>query len=580
MATVNNVVIPNVAKGAGVQDLWPHYWAATRAMKKAGWKYLASGDGTSKDTSANPANDLWGAGVSTGNTGAAATFAAATVRGRLLITGLTGMVTASKGRFLTFTGTSGGTNNSTVQIEEYVSATSVYVDARSFTFTLPEANNGSISWTEFNPTTQTLPAGLATVAAWWLGRGPSTIRIPITSAPTPGGSGFTFIRGENVTQATTSAEGEIVGFVFNTLTSTGYLVVLPRLIGTGGGVFGWGTGNTITGATSGATVSQNGTALEYRQQVVIAKAANQTTGAIYIQCIEPVGESASSFATLAVSAGCTATVWPGGGGTGNGFPTIAYTGLGAGGVTTGNRWSAATSANPVFANGQIMAADAIWEEDYSADGTWQVHSALVVAADATFKPGRYHTRGLYRMDDTEPGDLDPFVYFGITLATLYSGITANRTVAADSSTPADFIPDTATSYQNVLTNTVVHFRGWGRRGLGSEDEYTDMEAAFLQPCQQQTPSTVGADFMVQINPGGGDNVRSEPVITRAREPVRVVATQTARKIRKGTVRHLSAVGGATGSGGTTYDGGRFMQLNDAAGAFVAGPWDQLSVPVA
>ena len=35
-------------------------WKLTRAIKKAGWAYSASGDGTSKDTSGTGTSDLWG----------------------------------------------------------------------------------------------------------------------------------------------------------------------------------------------------------------------------------------------------------------------------------------------------------------------------------------------------------------------------------------------------------------------------------------------------------------------------------------------------------------------------------------
>lgn len=564
MATVNNVVIANVAKGGGNEDIWPHIWTVTRAMKKAGWKYLASGDGTTKDTSADPANDGWGAGTSTGNTGSAASFAASTVRGRLQVTGLSGITADSKGRFLSFTGTSGTTNDTYAQIEEVVSATEVYVDARSFTFSLPEANNGSINWDEIDPTLDSLPGGLASAQAWILMRGPSTIKIPITTAPTPGSSGFDFIRGENVAQANTGAEGEILGYVFDSDAATGYLVVVTRVIGNGADPFGWDDGagsNTITGATSGATVNQNGVALEYRQQVVFHKEANQDSGHIYHQCIEPVGESADDFTTLAAAAGCTATVQPGGGGTGNSFPAIAFTNIGAGGSTTGSKWNGFNFAVNA-ANGQIIAVDAIWEEDHSPDGSWAAYTSTTISG------GPYGVRGFYRLDDHEPGDVDPFVTLGMSGATLYNSsarTTANQT--SSGSANGDWM-NTENSDSSLGTSHVL-LRGWRRRGFGSDDAFSCFEFFITFANQSNGP-------IYQTNTGTPATVATALVNTKARQPLQVGSVGTTGKMSKGTIRHLSIVQG--GNPNATYDGGKFVQASGTNGGFVFGPWDEATVP--
>ena len=120
-----NVLFTNF--GMVTNDVFNVVWKLTRAMKKAGWTYKSSGDGTGlgKDTSGNPANDKWG-----GNA---------------------------------------------------------------------------------DPATDSYPSFTA-VSAWWNAQGPSTLKIPITSA-----SVGTFIRGEDISQTTTGAHGELLGYIFDIL---------------------------------------------------------------------------------------------------------------------------------------------------------------------------------------------------------------------------------------------------------------------------------------------------------------------------------------------------------------------------
>ena len=88
-----------------------------------------------KVTNADPGLDPWGAGIVT-NAGAAAASVAAPVRGRALVTGLSGIVAADKGRFLVLSGSVPAANNHHHQIEEVVDATSVRIDARTFSVRL------------------------------------------------------------------------------------------------------------------------------------------------------------------------------------------------------------------------------------------------------------------------------------------------------------------------------------------------------------------------------------------------------------------------------------------------------------
>lgn len=711
MAINNKVFLPNIARSAGSDDAWYHVWGLSRAMKKAGWKLLASGDSLSKDTSADPARDLWSpttevnatqvwqvddsggpsfvdmttefnnattndivpfpateaindyfaigydtpfprvridrtggtqgvggvvaweywngstwtalsnvtdpstnftltladdtfswtvpddwapttlnsvsayyirarvttvystnpqfsqgqiilvdaAAGTTGVSGAAASIGTVS-GGRAQVTGLTGMTSASKGRFLLLSGAASAVNNNLHQIEEVVSATEVRIDARTFAVAGSDGNNGSISWEEIDPRNETVPTRMDGTVAWTVWRGPSTIKVPIAAEPVAGSSGFNFLRGENVTQATTGAEGEILGWVFDG-TSTGFLVVSPRVIGTGGDPYGWGTGNTITGATTGATVDQAGTAVEYRHQCVLAKGSTgpDTYGHWYVQVFDPVGEPAEDFLAIAQSSGCTPSVQPGGGGTGNSFPTYAWCCNGAADVTAGYTWHGSNSAYPLGI-GHAICMDAIWEQNHSADGT----AILLMASTG----GYYACRAFLRLDDTEPGDLTPFATFGISQNTMYTS--SGRTAANQSSSLG------STNYMNTQiqdSQTVSHsnFKGWRRRGFATNDAYLSMEMFPQYVCTSLSDTPV-----VEANSGTADSVATALVETKPREPVRIGSVSEAQgKMRKGTVRHMTLVQG--GIANQTYDTGKFLQISPTSGAFVV-PWDETTQP--
>lgn len=568
MATTNNVILANQL-GANVTVAPPQVfntvWSLTRAMKKAGWKYKASGDGTSKDTSSNPNADLWGnAGVST-NPGAAAASITANARGRATVTGLSGITSLDKGRFLQISG-SGSGNNGYHQIEEILSSSSVKIDARAATITAPDANNGALTWVIYDPTQTTYPSALNSVAAWWCAQGPSILRIPITALPAVGPGGFTFLRGENIVQATTGFEGEIIGYVFDGA-STGYLTVAPRLRGTGGGAFGLATGNAFTGSSSGATVTQNGTALEYRYEAVIVKATNTTQGLIFITQPEPVAEGATNlFSALSTAAGCTATVPPGGGGTGNTFPTLAWVALGGGTtVAAAVAWSTTSGQTP-FGNTQIIAVDCIEEQNYSADGSWM----WAIGCFGTVSPsgGGHKPLSFQRMDDSEDGDLSPYVTFcGSSLKTLYTNTRTSAGTVETANSP--FAADTfALGIHNQMSTPRVCLNGWFRRGLINE-RFQEFELACL--IATQSPNGV-TQYLNNFNLGQSDMISTALQQTAVREPVWVVAVQTGQKVRKGTFRWIYAVGPG---GGVTkfYDNKRWVQMTSAGGAMIMGPWD-------
>lgn len=564
MSTKHHVVIPNF-QTAGVNSYFNSIWALTRGVKSAGWKYLASGNGTSKDTSADPELDLWGSNTATANPGGSAASIAAPTRGRATITGLSGIVAADKGRFLRITGAATGANNHQHQIEEIISSTSVRIDARTFAVA-SDANNGSLSWTIRDAVLDTYPSALDSVVAWWCARGPSTMKIPITASPSPGPSGLTFVRGENVVQSTTGAEGEILGYVYEA--GTGYLVVAPRLRGTGGDPYGWATGNLITGGTSGATVSQNGTVLEYRHEIVLWKAANTTAGLFFCQTYEPVSEgAANAFSALATASGCTATVGPGGGGTGNAFPTFAWVAAGSGtAIANAAAWHSTSSTT--WGKAQIMCADAIEEQNYSADGswTWALQSGVIDG-------GAFCGLSFMRCDDPEDGDLDPYVTMNAGFAaTLYSN---NRTTAGAVRGNNPF--ESFTTASPIINSTsFCGLKGWRRRGLSGDSgtNLQDFEFAFIRYHQTSTTPALAT------NTSDPERVATAigPTQVKVREPLWVVSSQFGRKMRKGTMRwgYLTQGGG----GGDLYDDKKLIQLSPTNAPFVWGPWDETTTPIA
>jgi hypothetical protein len=550
MATTNHVVVPNFAPSSGSQ-IFNQLWKLTRALKKAGWKYLASGNGSTKDATNDPALDLWGAGTVSNAGGTASITIGTPARGRALVSGLSGIVAADKGRFLTLSGSANGANNHEHQIEEVVSASSVRIDARNFAVV---AETASLTWDIRDPLGDSFPS-ISSVAAWWCARGPSTLKIPITAAPTPGPTGSTFVRGENVVQTTTGAEGEIVGYVYDS--GAGYLVIAPRLRGTGSGVYGWDTSNTITGDVSGASVTQNGTALEYRHEMVIHKSTDLASGTIYQGTFEPVADATATFGYCATQSGCTASVAPGEGGTGNAFPAHAWVHWGNG--TPSHQSWFGTNFALTCGNAQIMVADCIEEEDHSADGSWILPFSIYAL------PGGGHNGYAFqRVDDCEDGDLDPYVSMAPVggMQTLYNN---TRTAAGNQTSSGGVTGDAFSSVwlAGSQSGTAhVIWKGW--RTLWGN--FQDFEACMLRVGQSSTTTLVLAQ-----NYTSSDRLATAPVPTKAREPIWIVSTQTNRKMRKGTLRWLWAVGG--GNGTDTYDNKQWLQLTPTAIPLVGGPWD-------
>ena len=439
---------------------WLGVWKLSRCMKKAGWTYKGSGDGTSKDTTGTATNDLWG-----GNA---------------------------------------------------------------------------------DPLLDTAPAW--TTAGWWCCEGAPVLKIPITSAPTGN-----FLRGENVKQATTNAEGEILGVVIDAAGTTGYLVILPRVNGSGTGKKGWQTSYVITGDSSGATVTHNGTAVLYVHQIVFWKgAATNLTGSIYCQCVDETGESANLFSGLMGSA--TVAIAPGGGGAGNTFPTIAYAAFGTGGSAAHHSWTR-MNATTGYGRAQMAAVNATAGSGVSADGTF-----WIVFANPNLNSGTYGFFGFMRVDDGEDGDIDPWVFMVPNATSIY---TSTRTAMV---TDAAAIED---AYAMANWHTYGMLRGWRRRGMASADTFVEYEAMFKG--RYNTTSKIA------INQADREYVACDLQPRYVGQPIFVENTNTSQKQTKGTFRWLRVMSG--GSSCDTYLNKKWLQLSHQNGAFIIGPYDGSTVPI-
>jgi len=562
--------VPNTAN-----DTFNVHWKLTRALKASGWRYKASSDGTTKDTTGNPANDKWGGGVTVqGPTTAAFTIGAASSTsfgGRSTLTGLAGFTSASPGHFLTITGATNAANNGTWLITSFISATSVVIENPA---AVAETTPGTATYTELSALTDTYPAaitGTSGSGAWWCAQGPSTLKVPIGSS-TPTG---TFLRGENVTQTTSGAKGEILGVVIDS-GGNGYLVIAPRVSGTGGGPRGWST-NLITGASSGATVTPSATVIEYVREIVFWKGSTTATqGHIYFQVIDQntstegaTTAATGRFSTLAALGTATATICPGGATgnpTGNGFPVIgSYVPLGQGGSgaagTGSNNWmsnSTSVASNHCF----ILVANCIEDTAISADGTMTVVGAT--AANS------YIGWGFHRVDDQEDGDVDPYVWamYDSRAANSRSRILGNHTNASTDIFRSGF----------WVASGVTQYVGWRRRGYPTGDSWIEM-AGYASGCYGSTPF-----YLQNATNANPSTVACAFVTTHVREPIYIASngSNTTSKFRKGILRWWFLVAREATSGtnaADTFDGIRWIQFSSTNAALLVGPADQSTVPI-
>lgn len=435
-----DIFTPNFTIPAS-NNIFACVWKLTRTMKAAGWTYKASGITALKDTSGTATSDLWG-GAADPTTDTYTNISTTTNSGSVSLPQTT----------ITVASTTGFPDSGTISVGTSLGWQDVtYTGRGATTFTGCSGGTGNIA-NGYPVASGASTIGLDNVAAWIVLSGPETLKIPLSAAPTG-----TPLRGETITQSTSNAEGELLGYVWDTVGSSGWMAVLPRT-----GTFD--NSNTITGATSTATMTPTGTIIHWNREFMFAKSTSLTDGTIYYICADASGESTQFYSSIASSAaGCTGSVGPAMGGTGNSFPSKGITVRGTGGSTSAVPLVGNLTSN--FQNfAQMAATNCIPTTGVSADGSFY----LVLSNSTTINSGT----GLVftRLDDTESGDCDPYIV-------LTPGNSVNYSTWNGTSTTGSISTSYTFSIGNLHSSSAPVFFGYQSRGNGTLDTvnaYTSM----------------------------------------------------------------------------------------------------------
>jgi len=404
-----------------------------------------------------------------------------------------------------------------------------------------KSNTGDSWGVNVNPADDTYPA-FNSAAAWIVMRGPSTIKLNFTTAP------GNLVRGESITQAVSGATGELLGIVWDG--STGWAVVMPRT-----GTFD--ATNVITGGISGQTFTPTSVQTYVREFMFAKSSANVTSGTIYYICAEQTSESTSLFSTLAASAGCTATIPPGSGGTGNSFPSIGVCCKGAAGSVSHNSFFV-NSGIGTYAN--LLAANATPSSGISADGSFWSLPQTTSSQSLAF--------GFVRVEDSEPGDVDPYVIFTMsnTTPTTY---TNNTTVGG----AALFTLASYFSYISSTNSIQLFWVGYVARGVGQPTR--EKAVAWVALATNSTYVNTGVNTKLSNYPG------ADSVTPYLREFPLLISNRTTEVWHKGRPRwyFYSTVGAHM----DTLDSKRFVVISARNGntnpSFCVGPWDGSTNPL-
>jgi hypothetical protein len=270
---------------------------------------------------------------------------------------------------------------------------------------------------------------------------------------------------------------------------------------------------------------------------------------------------------------------PGGASSGaNVFPTIGtYAAIGTGGsnaVSSGPKvWTCTTPTPVTYGVAQILCANATPSAGVSADGSFTFAVGTPAISAGTFVGIAFH-----RCDDTEDGDVNPYVWFVPNYVTLYTGTrTVNTQVISVTTRNASsdfFCAGTIVCAVNYNFGSGMTYRGWRNRGLPTGDAFQEYIG-----CSLIAEDWYSSQFFrpLEQNPGTPESVASNPAVFRVREPVWVLSYQNAQKQRKGTLRWWYLVQG--GNGCDTYDSHQWIQLSGSARSpVIAGPWDGVTTP--
>lgn len=592
MAHVQSI---NYARNLSFTDTWCVVLRWLCCVVKAGWEVMASSDGTTKVTGTTIATQNL---VPLANVGGGGTGAATTAKENstfVTITGLSGLVAptfdatgwqtdpGNEGDFLTFTGFATSANNGTFQIVEVISATSCKIRNVGGV-----AGNTGGAWQLKSTTTSVYnSATWSGKAPWAVLGGPKTVRVEVF------GAAPTLAFGEEVLQgtSTTQRRGRLLSYVFDASTGQptsgmGWLVIEPCDDGT------WDT-STITGVSTGKTVTPSATPKVFRVFMVVGKqAGGYLNGFMAWQHIDIVGESSQGFHAIAASdAACTASVPPGKNGSQlaiNGTPAVTSfppTGL----MITGQARANVTPMNyaagddyfffnssSMGTNAQILCVNCLprpadagrnVESRSCSDGSWWM-IVMSSTADAVVSPLTFQ-----RLDACEDGEVSPYA----------SG--------ADSSHAPTFFDrfrsaqygTTVLALNSYLASYEQAWRGYAARGSGT---VRDISMGFFMGSSYTL--TVGDNWTAaepalparHVNhPAATPPLRREGWMLKSRSNLLTVENVKSVKMDKGVCRWF--VNSGLGPGRSTY-GARWFALFGVATpgrAALAGPLDGVTTPV-
>ena len=552
-----NVLFTNF--GMVTNDIFNVVWKLTRAMKKAGWIYKSSGDGSTKDTSGTPANDKWGGNAdpaadtypSFGNVSAWWNAQGPSTLKIPIINPSAGTFIRGEDGYQTATGAHG-------EILGYIfdtTAAKTNIADGSVGVSLPQSTLNVLSTTGF------LSSGTISVTS---STGTQTVTYTgITATTFTGCSGGTGILSFNAT--VTQAQG--------------YLVVSPRVDGYGADPHGWDHTSAITGAISRATVTPSSTILEYVCEIVFWKDSssppNLTKGHIYYQRVDGYNESSSRYSVLATTATVNGAQAPGSGGAPeNAFPSVGsftFIGTGGGPVASSNLWTN-FSPNLSQTRAQIIAVNATYSSGVSADGSF-----TIAIGQPTIDAGSWHGFHFGRVDNQENGDVDPYVWYVPSANTPYSQTFASALTVTGGGNDSTF----TSGGTGIGQGASVMFRFWRRRGLPGEGftsgVYTGLGVGSTQLLYSPNAGAVGGLDREQLACTFSTVYVSDDIWAVSSAPF--------VRHRKGSLRWLRTVGsGINVSGTDTFGGKSWIGLSSKTTVgnsvpFIAGPWDGYTTPV-
>jgi hypothetical protein len=205
---------------------------------------------------------------------------------------------------------------------------------------------------------------------------------------------------------------------------------------------------SLIGNTSSATFSPTGTVQYFQREIMFSK-TTQTNGFLFYVAADGYAENSQLFSTLATSIGCTLSIGPGQGGTNNTFQPLHIAVCG----TVGTSGSFFPNTSSAFGNSaQIVAVNATPSTSAAGDGSF--YAAL---STTNSSPSNQITGILFsRIDDSEPGDLDPYAWF-------YASTSGFTNFTRTSNVTSTTVPFQQTS---VFSTSSPSWLGYQARGCG------------------------------------------------------------------------------------------------------------------